>query len=182
VAAFLALALSDLANGSSDARPSGGRRDDWYEPFATFVATYRDPEFLASLAETPGPRHLGEDFADGRRHLPPLRPRAGAPPRRARAPGQRRHPRVGHRGTGELGGFGLSVPEEFGGFATGGESEYLGMVVATEELSWGALGVGGSLITRPEILTRALVNGGTKSRRSAGCRAGVAARSWPRSR
>ena len=64
-------------------------------------------------------------------------------------------------GLAELGGFGLSVPEEFGGFATGGESEYLGMVVATEELSWGALGIGGSLITRPEILTRALVNGGT---------------------
>jgi (2S)-methylsuccinyl-CoA dehydrogenase len=36
------------------------------------------------------------------------------------------------------------------------------MVVATEELSWGALGVGGSLITRPEILTRALVKGGTR--------------------
>ena len=64
-------------------------------------------------------------------------------------------------GLAELGGFGLSVPEEFGGFASGGESEYLGMVVATEELSWGALGVGGSLITRPEILTRALVHGGT---------------------
>jgi (2S)-methylsuccinyl-CoA dehydrogenase len=35
------------------------------------------------------------------------------------------------------------------------------MVVATEELSWGSLGVGGSLITRPEILTRAIVAGGT---------------------
>jgi (2S)-methylsuccinyl-CoA dehydrogenase len=64
-------------------------------------------------------------------------------------------------GLSELGGFGLSVPEEFGGFATGGESEYLGMVIATEELSWGSLGIGGSLITRPEILTRALVRGGT---------------------
>ena len=45
--------------------------------------------------------------------------------------------------------------------ATGGEADYLGMVVATEELSWGSLGIGGSLITRPEILTRALVAGGT---------------------
>jgi len=35
------------------------------------------------------------------------------------------------------------------------------MVIATEELSWGSLGIGGSLITRPEILTRALVRGGT---------------------
>jgi (2S)-methylsuccinyl-CoA dehydrogenase len=41
-------------------------------------------------------------------------------------------------GLAELGGFGLSVPEEYGGFASGGESDYMGMVVATEELSWGA--------------------------------------------
>jgi (2S)-methylsuccinyl-CoA dehydrogenase len=68
-------------------------------------------------------------------------------------------------GLSELGGFGLSVPEEFGGFATGGESEYVGMVVATEELSWGALGIGGSLITRPEIMTRALLAGGTQEQK-----------------
>ena len=69
-------------------------------------------------------------------------------------------------GLAELGGFGLSVPEEYGGFATGGEHDYIGMVVATEELSWGSLGVGGSLITRPEILTRALVNGGTEEQKT----------------
>jgi len=39
------------------------------------------------------------------------------------------------------------------------------MVVATEELSWGSLGIGGSLITRPEILTRALVHGGTEEQK-----------------
>src|SRR5918995_210384 len=65
----------------------------------------------------------------------------------------------------EIGGFGLSVPEEYGGFAAGGEHDYLGMVVATEELSWGSLGVGGSLITRPEILTRAIVQGGTEEQK-----------------
>src|SRR2546430_277600 len=68
-------------------------------------------------------------------------------------------------GLAEMGGFGLSVPEEYGGFASGGESDYLGMVVATEELSRGSLGVGGSLITRPEILTRALVKGGTEEQK-----------------
>ena len=52
-------------------------------------------------------------------------------------------------GMAELGGFGLSVPEEYGGFAAGGESDYLAMCVATEELSWGSLGAGGALITRP---------------------------------
>jgi (2S)-methylsuccinyl-CoA dehydrogenase len=39
------------------------------------------------------------------------------------------------------------------------------MVVATEELSWGSLGAGGSLITRPEILSRALVAGGTEEQK-----------------
>ena len=68
-------------------------------------------------------------------------------------------------GLAEMGGFGMSVPEEYGGFATGGETDYLGMVVATEELSWGSLGAGGSLITRPEILTRALVHGGTEEQK-----------------
>jgi (2S)-methylsuccinyl-CoA dehydrogenase len=65
-------------------------------------------------------------------------------------------------GLAEMGAFGLSVPAEYGGFAAGGESDYMGMVVATEELSRGSLGAGGSLVTRPEILTRALVKGGTE--------------------
>jgi (2S)-methylsuccinyl-CoA dehydrogenase len=39
------------------------------------------------------------------------------------------------------------------------------MVVATEELSRGSLGAGGSLVTRPEILTRAIVNGGTEEQK-----------------
>ena len=64
-----------------------------------------------------------------------------------------------------MGAFGLSIPEEYGGWGTGGESEYIGMVVATEELSRGSLGAGGSLITRPEILTRALLKGGTEEQK-----------------
>ena len=69
-------------------------------------------------------------------------------------------------GLAEMGGFGLSVPEEYEGYSMGGESEYIGMVVATEELSRGSLGVGGSLITRPEILTRALLAGGTEEQKN----------------
>ncbi len=65
----------------------------------------------------------------------------------------------------ELGAFGLSVPAEYGGFSEGGDDEYLAMVVATEELSRASLGIGGSLITRPEILTRALVKGGTEEQK-----------------
>ena len=161
VAAFLAIALSDLATRILGREALWAAKVDWYQPFADFVATYRDPTFVASLAESPGARHLGEDFemvADTfhRFAAEKIRPHAEHV-HRANAD----IPESVIAGLAELGGFGLSVPEEYGGFATGGESEYLGMVVATEELSWGALGVGGSLITRPEILTRALVNGGT---------------------
>ena len=165
VAAFLALALSDLATRVLGREPAWGVASDWYEPFAVFVATYRDPAFLSTLAETPGPRHLGEDFemvADTFRRFATdqVRPHAEHV-HRANAD----IPESIIEGLAELGGFGLSVPEEFGGFATGGEAEYLGMVVATEELSWGALGIGGSLITRPEIMTRALVKGGTREQK-----------------
>ena len=68
-------------------------------------------------------------------------------------------------GLAEIGTFGVSVPEEYGGFAATGEAEYLAMVVATEELSRGSLGVAGSLITRPEILARALIAGGTEEQK-----------------
>jgi (2S)-methylsuccinyl-CoA dehydrogenase len=65
-----------------------------------------------------------------------------------------------------MGCFGLSIPEQFGGFAAGGEEghsedDFMSMVLVTEELSRGSLGVAGSLITRPEILSKALVRGGT---------------------
>jgi (2S)-methylsuccinyl-CoA dehydrogenase len=165
VAAFLAIALSDLATRVLGREDLWAVADDWYQPFAAFVTTYRDPAFVAGLADSPGPRHLGSDFemvADTfhRYALEQVRPHAEHV-HRANAD----IPESVITGLAELGGFGLSVPEEFGGFATGGESEYLGMVVATEELSWGALGVGGSLITRPEILTRALVHGGTQEQK-----------------
>lgn len=68
-------------------------------------------------------------------------------------------------GLAELGCFALSIPEEFGGFATGGTDELLNMVVVTEELSRGSLGVAGSLITRPEILGAALLHGGTAAQK-----------------
>jgi (2S)-methylsuccinyl-CoA dehydrogenase len=59
-----------------------------------------------------------------------------------------------------LGLFGCSVPDSYGGTEMG----YLTMVVLTEELSTVSL-VAGSLITRSEILTRALLQGGTEEQR-----------------
>ncbi|MEZ4362635.1 MAG: acyl-CoA dehydrogenase family protein [Kofleriaceae bacterium] len=61
----------------------------------------------------------------------------------------------------KLGFFGLSVPEALGGVELGN----LAMILITEELSRGSLAGGGSLITRPEILTKALLAGGTEEQR-----------------
>lgn len=60
-----------------------------------------------------------------------------------------------------LGCFGLSVPERFGGLLPDDKEDSLGMIVVTEELSRASLGAAGSLITRPEIMARALLEGGT---------------------
>jgi (2S)-methylsuccinyl-CoA dehydrogenase len=62
----------------------------------------------------------------------------------------------------EMGYFGLSVPEAYGGVGT----NFLMMVLATEELSAASLGAAGSLMTRPEILSKALLKGGTEAQKS----------------
>ncbi|MFM8381953.1 MAG: acyl-CoA dehydrogenase family protein, partial [Actinomycetota bacterium] len=148
-----------------------GRESQWglggapFEPVMDFIATYRDPEFLAGLADLPGPRHLDDDFEMVQDTFRSFADKIIAP----RAEHVHRTnadvPEEIISGLAEMGAFGLSVPSEFGGFSEGGEGEYLAMVVATEELSRASLGIGGSLITRPEILTRALVKGGTESQK-----------------
>jgi len=130
-----------------------------------FLADFRDPDFLASLAGVDGPRHLDSDFEmvqdTFRRFADEKITPVAEHVHRTNAD----VPEDIITGLAEMGAFGLSVPEEYGGWASGGESDYLGMVVATEELSRGSLGIGGSLITRPEILTRALVKGGTEEQK-----------------
>jgi (2S)-methylsuccinyl-CoA dehydrogenase len=159
--AFVADVLADLAARTAGREAAWGIDEHWRSAAAPFVRAYRDPAFLASLAMTPGDRHLGEHFDLVGRTFHRFAEE------RIRPHAERVHrtnadlPEEIISGLAALGGFGLSVPEEYGGYATGGEGDYLGMVVATEELSWGSLGIGGSLVTRPEILTRALVNGGT---------------------
>jgi (2S)-methylsuccinyl-CoA dehydrogenase len=163
--AFAADALADLAARVVGREALWGITSDWMAPAATFVSTFRQPEFVASLADEEGPRHLDPDFELVRDTFhrfaeEQIRPRAEHIHR-----DNTDIPEEILDGMAEMGGFGMSVPEEYGGFATGGESDYMGMVVATEELSWGSLGAGGSLITRPEILTRALVFGGTEEQK-----------------
>ncbi len=60
----------------------------------------------------------------------------------------------------ELGVFGLTIPEEFGGMALGKES----MCVVSEELSRGYIGVG-SLGTRSEIAAELILGGGTNEQK-----------------
>jgi (2S)-methylsuccinyl-CoA dehydrogenase len=163
--AFVADVLGDLAARVLGREASWGARSGWMAPAAEFVSTYRDPSFLASLCGVEGERHLNPDFALVRETFhrfaeDQLRPRAEHIHR-----ANDDIPEQIISGLAEMGALGLSIPEEYGGFATGGESDYLGMVVATEELSWGSLGAGGSLITRPEILARALVAGGTDAQK-----------------
>jgi (2S)-methylsuccinyl-CoA dehydrogenase len=163
--AFVADVMADLVGRVAGREAAWGVESGWSTPAAGFMAEHRDPAALAALATVESPRHLGEDFELVRETF-----------HRFAEEKVRPHAEHVHRtngdipeevisGLAELGGFGLSVPEEYDGFATGGESDYMGMVVATEELSWGSLGVGGSLITRPEILTRALVYGGTEDQK-----------------
>lgn len=163
--AFTADMMAELASRTFGREAQWGQKPDWMMPAAEFVATWRAPATLAALSGHEGRRMLDADFdlvreTFRRFSVERVRPNAehvhrtnGDIPEEIIA------------GLGELGGFGLSVPEEYGGYATGSESDYLGMVIATEELSWGSLGIGGSLITRPEILCRALVHGGTEAQK-----------------
>ena len=68
----------------------------------------------------------------------------------------------------EMGVFGLTIPEEFGGYGLSKAS----MVVVSEELSRGYIGVG-SLGTRSEIAAELICVVGRRRRRRSGCR------SWP---
>ena len=131
------------------------------------LAAARDPLLVEALGERVAarpelPRHLDDDLEMVRGTFRDFAEGAVAPV----AERIHRHdediPEDIIRGLAEMGCFGLSIPEAHGGFADGeSEGDFLSMVVVTEELSRGSLGVAGSLITRPEILSKALVKGGT---------------------
>ena len=164
--AFIADAIHELATRVL------GREDLWgvghgaLDATREFVSAHRSPRFVAALATVEGPRHLDDFFElvrDSFRRFSDdkIRPVAEHVHRT-----NADVPEDIIAGLAALGGFGLSIPEEYGGGATGDANDYLAMVVATEELSRGSLGIGGSLITRPEILTRALMRGGTPTQKS----------------
>ncbi|MFM8868160.1 MAG: acyl-CoA dehydrogenase family protein, partial [Ilumatobacteraceae bacterium] len=136
-----------------------------FSAVTSFVAQWRDPDVLAGLAEVAGPRHLDDEYEMVQDTFRSFAVKEIAP----RAEHVHRHnadvPEEIISGLAEIGAFGLSVPSEYGGFSEGGDGEYMASCIATEELSRASLGIGGSLITRPEILTRALVRGGTEAQK-----------------
>ena len=164
-AAFVADALWDVGGRLLGRESSWGVDGDALAGARAFVETHRRPAWLAGLAVDPGPRHLDTDFDMVATTFRRYAEDKIAPVAEEIHRGNSDIPEDIIAGLGELGAFGLSIPEEYGGFATGGEHDYLGMVVATEELSRASLGAGGSLITRPEILARALMRGGSEEQK-----------------
>ncbi len=169
--AFVADAAHDVFLRTLGREAQWGITEDALTPVRGFLSIYRDPAFLAALADEAaaangGLKHLDPDFE----MVQDTFRRFGTEQVQPHAEHVHRNnadvPEELIAGLADMGGFGLSVPEQYGGYSTGGEGEYLGMVVATEELSRASLGIGGSLITRPEILTRALVKGGTEAQRA----------------
>lgn len=69
-------------------------------------------------------------------------------------------------GLAEMGCFGLSIPDTYGGFQSEEQPDHTSMAVVTEELSRGSVGVAGSLITRPEIVSKAILKGGTDEQKN----------------
>ena len=164
--AFVADTVHDLSGRVLGREATWGVEPGALDEAVPFITGGRDPAYLSRIADIgSGPSDLDDDFslvAETFRRFADDRIRPVA---------ERVHrtnddvPEELIDGLAQLGGFGLSVPDEYGGFAAGNERDYLGMVVATEELSRGSLGIGGSLVTRPEILTRALVAGGTAAQK-----------------
>ncbi len=163
--AFVADMAHDVMSRVLSREDVWGVRLSAFDAARDFIATYRRPTFLASLAESQGPRHLDDEYEMVQDTFRSFGAKVVAP----RAEHVHRHnddvPEEIISGLAEIGAFGLSVPSEYGGFSEGGEGEYMASVIATEELSRASLGIGGSLITRPEILTRALVKGGTEAQK-----------------
>jgi (2S)-methylsuccinyl-CoA dehydrogenase len=161
---FAADVLTQVAARAFGAEDTWGVGAGQWDPVRAFVAGHGAPA-AAAVAFTTGGRHLPDDLAmvadTFRRfgedrigpHAEHVHRTDGDVPEEIIA------------GVAELGCFGLSIPEHYGGLAAGTALDAYGMLIATEELSRASLGIGGSLITRPEILARAVEQGGTEAQK-----------------
>ena len=162
---FIGRVVADLAGTLWSQHERWGVDAAALDDVRSFVAAATDGDYVATAADDVGPNHLRDDLelvADTFRRFATdkIAPQAEHIHRE-----DLDIPLDIIEGVAELGCFGLSIPEAYGGFAQGGVDDYMAMVIATEELSKASLGAGGSLITRPEILARALEAGGTEEQK-----------------
>jgi (2S)-methylsuccinyl-CoA dehydrogenase len=162
---FIADVAHDLVSKTYGRLESWGLSANFDTIITPFISKFRDPNFLELLWDITPVTSLDSDFELVAETFRRFAEEEIIPVAEAVHRNNSDVPENIIKGLADLGAFGLSVPEEYGGFATGGTHDYLGMVVATEELSRGSLGIGGSLITRPEILARALIAGGTETQK-----------------
>ncbi len=162
---FVADVVAELASKVWGRESVWATTADAFDATRDFVTTWRDPAVLAALAGEDGPRHLDQEFELVQDTFRRFATEQVAPVAEHVHRDNSDIPEDLIAGLAEMGLFGLSIPENYGGFAGGGESDYYGMVIATEELSKASLGAAGSLITRPEILARALEAGGTEAQK-----------------
>ena len=165
--AFAGDVAATLAARMQGREAAWGVEGDWLGDATSAFRAARSPELLDDIAEraltNPHlPRHLSEDLDLARQTFREYADEQVRPVAEHVHRNDDDIPDAIISGLGEMGMFGLSIPEKFGGFAQGeSEDDFMSMVVVTEELSRGSLGVAGSLITRPEIVGKALVKGGT---------------------
>jgi (2S)-methylsuccinyl-CoA dehydrogenase len=165
--AFAGDVAATLAARMQGREAAWGVEGDWLGDAASAYRAARSPELLDDIADrvlaSPNlPRHLSEDLDLARQTFREYADEQVRPVAEHVHRNDEDIPDAIINGLAEMGMFGLSIPEKFGGFAQGeSEDDFMSMVVVTEELSRGSLGVAGSLITRPEIVGKALVKGGT---------------------
>jgi len=129
---FVADVLADLVGRVAGRERRGGRRLAGWHRAAEFLAMWRDPGPPWPHWEPEGPRHLAA-LRTRPRDLSPL-PEDKVRPHASTCTGTNGDiPEEIISGLAALGGFGLSVPEEFGGFATAGKAITWGMVVAPKK-------------------------------------------------
>ncbi len=168
---FAADVAADLAARATGRWARWGLGDDALDAVATAVAAGRDPATMAAVgAEVlssgeAAPRHLGPELEMVRDAFRRFARDRVAPVAEQVHRDDADIPDDIITGLAEMGCFALSIPTEYGGMADGGPDELVNMVLVTEELSRGSLGVAGSLITRPEIIGTAIRQGGTEDQK-----------------
>src|SRR4051812_36089248 len=117
--AFAADAVADLAAKIFGREAAWGVELGALDGAREFVATYRAPEFLASITD-PGPRHLDGDFEMVQDTFRRFAEQKLAPIAEHIHRDNGDIPEEIIEGLAEMGAFGLSIPAEYGGLGGGG--------------------------------------------------------------